>query len=62
MSIPKSEVPPPKSLQATLRKITETLAQELADPQGDWTRLSQSRRILRWISSRPARPVTMHAD
>jgi Uncharacterised nucleotidyltransferase len=29
--------------------------------QGGWTRLSQSRRILRWITSRPARPVTMHA-
>jgi hypothetical protein len=29
--------------------------------QGDWSRLSQSRRILRWLSSRPTRPVTMHA-
>jgi hypothetical protein len=26
-----------------------------------WARLSQSRRILRWITSRPTRPVTMHA-
>jgi len=26
-----------------------------------WSHLSQSRRILRWIVSRPTRPVTMHA-
>jgi hypothetical protein len=29
--------------------------------QGDWTRLSQGRRIVRWISSRQTRPVTMLA-
>jgi hypothetical protein len=29
--------------------------------QDQWARLSQSRRILRWITSRPTRPVTMHA-
>ncbi|MGO9950257.1 MAG: hypothetical protein ACLPWG_25885 [Steroidobacteraceae bacterium] len=29
--------------------------------QGDWSRLSQGRRILRWLSSRLTRPVTMHA-
>jgi hypothetical protein len=29
--------------------------------QGQWSRLSQSRRILQWITSRPTRPVTMHA-
>jgi Uncharacterised nucleotidyltransferase len=29
--------------------------------QGDWARLSQSRRILRWLSSRQTRPVTMNA-
>jgi hypothetical protein len=29
--------------------------------RGQWSRLSQSRRILRWITSRPTRPVTMHA-
>jgi hypothetical protein len=28
---------------------------------GPWSRLSQSRRILQWITSRPTRPVTMHA-
>ena len=26
----------------------------------EWSRLSQSRRILRWVTSRPTRPVTMH--
>ncbi len=26
-----------------------------------WSRLSQSRRILRWLTSRPTRPATMHA-
>jgi hypothetical protein len=29
--------------------------------QCQWIHLSQSRRILRWITSRPTRPVTMHA-
>lgn len=29
--------------------------------QAEWSRLSQTRRILRWISSRPTRPATMHA-
>jgi hypothetical protein len=29
--------------------------------QSQWSRLSQSRRILRWVTSRPTRPVTMHA-
>lgn len=29
--------------------------------QTEWTRLSQGRRMLRWLSSRPTRPVTMHA-
>ena len=29
--------------------------------QADWTRLSQGRRMLRWLASRPTRPVTMHA-
>ncbi|MGC1522883.1 MAG: hypothetical protein WA803_15190 [Steroidobacteraceae bacterium] len=26
-----------------------------------WSKLSQGRRILRWVTSRPARPATMHA-
>jgi hypothetical protein len=29
--------------------------------QDQWSRLSQSRRILRWITTRPTRPMTMHA-
>jgi hypothetical protein len=29
--------------------------------RGQWSQLSQSRRILQWITSRPTRPVTMHA-
>jgi hypothetical protein len=29
--------------------------------QSQWTHLSQSRRILRWMTSRPTRPLTMHA-
>jgi hypothetical protein len=29
--------------------------------RGQWSRLSQSRRILKWITSRPTRPVTIHA-
>jgi hypothetical protein len=106
----RNSVPPPKTLRTTLRKITETLARELAAParsapersevewiiaravaamhgvspllsrtlrrlvlreyaaksqtrasQSQWSRLSQSRRILRWIASRPTRNVTTHA-
>jgi Uncharacterised nucleotidyltransferase len=29
--------------------------------QGQWPRLSQGRRILKWITSRPTRPTAMHA-
>ena len=29
--------------------------------QGEWPRLSQGRRIVRWVTSRPSRPVTVHA-
>jgi Uncharacterised nucleotidyltransferase len=29
--------------------------------QGQWSRLSQGRRILKWITSRPTRPAAMHA-
>jgi hypothetical protein len=28
--------------------------------QGDWSRMSQGRRILRWLSSRQTRPAVMH--
>jgi Uncharacterised nucleotidyltransferase len=30
-------------------------------PQSQWPQLSQSRRILRWLTSRPMRPLTAHA-
>jgi hypothetical protein len=29
--------------------------------QSQWTRLSQRRRIVRWLTSRPLRAATMHA-
>jgi hypothetical protein len=29
--------------------------------QSQWSRLSQGRRIVRWVMSRPSRPVTVHA-
>jgi hypothetical protein len=29
--------------------------------QSEWARLSQGRRIVRWVTSRPPRAVTMHA-
>jgi hypothetical protein len=29
--------------------------------QNQWARLSQGRRIVRWMTSRPPRAVTMHA-
>jgi hypothetical protein len=29
--------------------------------QDEWSQLTQGRRVLRWLSSRPTRPVTMHA-
>jgi hypothetical protein len=54
MSSPWSEVPPPKSLQAMLRKITETLARELADPSEctpDWSDFE-------WIAAHAV--ATMH--
>jgi hypothetical protein len=34
---------------------------EACESQSQWPRLSQSRRILRWMISRPMRPLTMHA-
>jgi hypothetical protein len=43
---------------AQRRQIAETAAS--AD-RGPWAGLSQGRRILRWIASRQARPVTMHS-
>jgi hypothetical protein len=40
----------------------ERLAQnEVWARQDQWSKLSQGRRILRWVTSRPTRPPTMHA-
>ena len=103
MNESRGAVPPTTTLPETLRKITETLAAELACPtqrapdwsdfewkiaravaamhgvspqialrehsaksdawasQNQWARLSQVRRIVRWVTSRPRRAVTMHA-
>jgi hypothetical protein len=49
----------PSARHVALRAHTAT--SEAWANQGQWARLSQSRRILRWITSRPTRPVTMHA-
>jgi hypothetical protein len=49
----------PNSRHLALR---EHLAKtEACVSQSQWSHLSQSRRILRWMTSRPTRPVTMHA-
>jgi hypothetical protein len=40
---------------------THTAKSEAWAKRGQWSQLSQSRRILQWITSRPTRPVTMHA-
>lgn len=42
--------------QRELQQSTEAWAN-----QNEWSKLSQGRRILRWVTSRPARPATMHA-
>jgi hypothetical protein len=53
-----SRVRPGEGHAARRRHIAQTAAS--AD-LGSWARLSQGRRILRWIASRQARPVTMHS-
>jgi Uncharacterised nucleotidyltransferase len=53
-----SRVRPGAGHAARRRHIAQTTAS--AD-RGPWARLSQGRRILRWIASRQARPVTMHS-
>ena len=53
-----SRVRPDASHTARRRHIARTTTS--AD-HGPWARLSQGRRILRWIASRQARPVTMHS-
>jgi hypothetical protein len=51
-----------------LRPSREQLASRRMEVQSqvwanssEWTRLPQSRRILRWLTSRPTRPATLHA-
>jgi Uncharacterised nucleotidyltransferase len=49
--------PTPKHMAHRERvAITEVWAK-----QGQWSSMSQGRRILRWVTSRQTRPVTMHA-
>ena len=49
----------PNALHLAHREQTAT-SQTWAK-QDDWTRMSQGRRMLRWLTSRQTRPVTMHA-
>jgi hypothetical protein len=49
----------PNALHLAHRKQTAT-SQTWAK-QYEWTRMSQGRRMLRWLTSRQTRPVTMHA-
>jgi hypothetical protein len=39
----------------------QAAAEEVWAAKGQWQRLSQRRRILRWVTSRPTRPATMYA-
>jgi hypothetical protein len=49
----------PNALHLAHRKQTAT--GETWAKQDEWSGMSQSRRIMRWVTSRQARPVTMHA-
>jgi hypothetical protein len=49
----------PGAQQLTLRKYVA--AHQTWAKRSDWPSMSQGRRILRWLTSRQARPVTMHA-
>ena len=49
----------PNSKHLALRKHVANT--EAWGSQSQWPHLSQSRRILRWMTSRPTRPLTMHA-
>ncbi len=53
-----SRVRPTAGHLALRRKVADT--QACAD-QGPWSRLSQGRRILRWITAAQMRPLTMHS-
>jgi hypothetical protein len=49
----------PDALHLAHRK--QTAAGQTWARQADWSSMSQGRRVLRWLTSRQARPVTMHA-
>jgi hypothetical protein len=53
-----NRVRPGAEIVASRERAAET---EAWAQQCQWIQLSQSQRILRWITSRPTRPVTMHA-
>jgi len=73
-AVPSSAaVPSPAELHPTLCRVTEqraalhlahrrqNAATQTWAKQADWSSMSQGRRMLRWLTSRQARPVTMHA-
>jgi hypothetical protein len=49
----------PTSLHLAKRKHLATT--QIWAKEDEWSRLTQGRRLLRWLASRQARPVTMHA-
>ncbi|HTC38859.1 MAG TPA: nucleotidyltransferase family protein, partial [Steroidobacteraceae bacterium] len=49
----------PNALHLAHRK--QTAANETWAKQDEWSRMSQGRRMLRWLTSRQTRPVTMHS-
>jgi Uncharacterised nucleotidyltransferase len=52
-----SRVWPSRATRALRGELVRT---EVAAAANQWNHLSQSRRLLRWLTSRPARPETMH--
>ena len=53
-----SRVRPEAKQLAQRERLAKT---EVWAKQGQWSSMSQGRRILRWVTSRQTRPVTMHA-
>jgi hypothetical protein len=52
-----SRIRPNKALLASRQMIA---ANQTWARYGDWPNMSQTRRVLRWLSSRQTRPATMH--
>jgi hypothetical protein len=48
----------PDAQVRSLRKVLIT--QEPASAHSEWAYMSQGRRLLRWLTSRPARPESLH--